>query len=175
MQSVIFIGSVFFHTTTRNVILTGTNVIKTRTSVIFIRTRMIFPRRVRFYTQSVSWYAHCDLHTHECSFDTFECDYDTHEYDNDILVCDLYTHSAASTRSVILTGTNVIASRMRVISTRTRVVSTRRVWLRHAVCGCHARSDFYWKLCENNTHKSNFYTHSKISTLTHTFECNFNI
>jgi hypothetical protein len=61
--------------------------------------------------QSVSVYAHCDLDTHECSVDTFECDYDTHKYDYDILVCDLYTHSAVSTRSVILTGTNVIASR----------------------------------------------------------------
>jgi hypothetical protein len=74
-----------------------------------------------------------------------------------------------STRSVNLTGTNVITTRMSAISRRTRVIFTRKVQFPSAVCDMHAqlhtsviltRKPANMKLTSViTTHSSVIYTH----------------
>jgi hypothetical protein len=126
MQSAISTRTVWFYTqrvisTHKSIVLTlnvcdydtfecdlyTQSVISTRTSANSTRTRLVSIRIVRF-TQAECDFIRWVCFLRESKFDTYACEYDTHECDLYTLECDYYTQNVISTRSVILTSTNVI-------------------------------------------------------------------
>jgi hypothetical protein len=119
-------------------------------------THSVISTRKVWFQHAQEWFLHakCNVHPHSVILHA-ECNF--HKHTSVILTrmrvnihswvwlrharkwfihaeCYFYTQSVIPTRSVILSGTNMIRTRMSVISTRPRLISTRRVRFPHAEC-----------------------------------------